>query len=169
MRGAVVWITGRPSAGKSTLARRLAESLRVRRCACLVLDGDEVRATLVPQKGYSPQDRDDFYATLSHLAVLAARQGLIVIVAATAHKRTYRESCRRAAPRFFEIFVDASPEEVVDRDPKGLYRDAKLGTVTNLPGLDLAYEPPLHPECVASGGEDQEALRRLFELLESAS
>lgn len=165
MSGVVVWLTGLPSSGKSTLARRVQGRLLAGSVACCVLDGDEVRASLVPAPGYDPGSRDAFYATLARLAALLARQGLVVIVPATAHRRAYRDDARALAPRFVEVLVDVPEIECARRDAKGLYAAATRGEAPDLPGSGAVYEPPLHPDIVARGGDDEPAaeaiLRRL--------
>ncbi len=98
--GAVVWLTGLPRSGKSTLAARVRDRLAGAGRATLILDGDEVRAALVPRPGYDATAREQFYETLARLASLLAHQGATVLVAATAHRRDFRERARRLAPRF---------------------------------------------------------------------
>jgi adenylylsulfate kinase len=159
--GAVVWITGLPSSGKSTFAGRLRQWLaEVGRPSC-TLDGDEVRQALVPAPGYTPGARDDFYATLARLAALIAAQGLVVVVPATAHRAAYRAEARRLSPRFVEVYVDVPVDECRRRDAKGLYAAA----VGALPGDDVAYEAPDAPEVMAKGGQDDEAVGRVMALL----
>jgi adenylylsulfate kinase len=166
--GSVVWITGRPSAGKSTLAQRLHQALRERGVPCCVLDGDAVRAALVPSPGYGSDERRSFYASLAQIAALLAKQNLIVLVPATAHSRSYREHARSVSPRYVEVYVDVSPEDAVERDGKGLYRAARQGSVRGLPGADAVYEEPLSPDVVASGGYDAAAIARVLGLVGSA-
>lgn len=166
MSGTVAWFTGLPASGKSTLARHVREALRERgRVDCVLLDGDEVRATLVPPAGYDEAGRAAFYETLARLAALLAGQGLQVLVAATAHRRQFRERARALAPRFLEVHVRTSVEECRRRDPKGLYGSVAGGAVRALPGAGAEYEPPLAPDVVAEGGEDAEAVRRVVEAL----
>ena len=105
MSGVVVWFTGLPSSGKTTLAGRVARALAAAGRAHCVLDGDAVRAALVPPPGYDAASRAAFYATLARLAALLARQGLVVLVPATAHRRAFRDDARALAPRFVEVFV----------------------------------------------------------------
>jgi adenylylsulfate kinase len=164
-RGRVVWISGLPSAGKSTLAANLSERLRAAQIACCLLDGDAVRDTLVPHPGYDEVSRGYFYETLARLAALLASQELVVLVAATAHRRAYRERARALASHFLEVWVDVPLEECRRRDAKGLYAAHAEGRLPALPGEDTAYEPPLHPDVVARGGADSEALGRLTVLL----
>jgi adenylylsulfate kinase len=164
-RGAIVWITGLPSSGKSTLAVRLQRRLAEAGGASCTLDGDEVRRALVPAPGYTPEARDDFYATLARLAALIAAQGLVVIVPATAHRATYRAAARLLAPRFVEVHVAVPAEECRRRDAKGLY----AAGVGGLPGGDLAYEAPTAPDVVAAGGLDDEAVERVLALLSASA
>lgn len=156
--GAVVWITGLPSSGKSTLARLVRARLEREGRPSLLLDGDDVREALVPRPGYSDEARAHFYETLARLAGLLARQGLVVLVPASAHRRAYREAARRLAPRFIEVFVDVPPEECARRDTKGLYALARAGRAPTLPGVGAGYEPPLAPDVTARGGRDRRAV-----------
>jgi adenylylsulfate kinase len=159
MSGVVVWLTGKPSSGKSSLGRRLRFELSKHAFAVCLLDGDEVREALVPRHGYDPESRDQFYESLANLAALLARQGLVVIVAATSHLRAHRERARAVAPAFVEVFVRASTSEVMARDAKGLYAAVREGKLVGVPGADVAYEEPEAPDFVAEGGYDADALR----------
>jgi adenylylsulfate kinase len=126
----------------------------------VLLDGDEVRAALAPGLGYDEDARARFYAVLAELAALLAGQGVAVLVAATAHRRAWREHARAVAPRFLEIHVATPLSTCAARDPKGLYARARGGEAPHLPGPGAEYEPPLAPDVTASGGEDPEALER---------
>ena len=163
--GAVVWITGLPSSGKSTLASAIHDRLRALGRSACKLDGDEVRAAIVPRPGYTPEARDAFYATLARLAAMLAAQGLVVVVPATAHRASYREDARRVAPRFVEVWVDTGADECARRDAKGLYAAARHGDTTSLPGADVAYEPPVAPDVTAKGGLDTDAVDGVLDLL----
>lgn len=167
MSGAVVWITGLPSSGKSTLAGEISRRLGAAGRPACTLDGDEVRAAIVPAPGYTPEARDAFYATLARLAALIAGQGMVVIVPATAHRAAYRAEARALAPRFIEVYVDVGAEECSRRDAKGLYAATREGRAAGLPGADLGYEPPGAPEVVAGGGRDAAAVDRVLALLDA--
>ena len=160
MSGLVLWVTGKPSSGKSTFAGRLKERLIDSGTSCCLLDGDEVRQALKPAPGYTESERDEFYKTLANLAALVARQNLVAIVPATASKRSYREYARSIAPAFIEVFVDVPQSEVEARDAKGLYRAVRQGQLKNVPGADLPFEAPLEADVVAQGGLDGEALAK---------
>jgi adenylylsulfate kinase len=174
--GAVVWVTGLPASGKSTFARRLRDRLRADGVAAAVLDGDAVRAALVPTPGYDPPGRAAFYETLGNLALALAADGLAVIVAATAHRRAFRDRVRArlssgagaGRPRFLEVLVDVPPEVCAARDPKGLWAKARAGEAPELPGGAIGFEPPLAPEVVARGGEDDAAVEAAARALAAA-
>ena len=165
----VVWFTGLPASGKSTLARGLHDRLAARGQACLVLDSDELRDALGAH-AYTPAERDRFYDVVARLAALVASQGVIALVAATASRRAYRDAARARVPVFVEVWVDASLEACEARDPKGLYGRARAGEagVRELPGITAPYEPPLAPEVTAHGGEDELALAALLAILDHA-
>ncbi len=168
MSGAVVWFTGLPASGKSTLASEVQRRLRERGVTPCLLDGDVVRALLAPLLGYADQARTTFYTALASLAAELARQGLIVLVAATAHQREYRIRARELAPRFIEVWVTTPLEECQKRDVKGLYAAAAASPGT-LPGAGVAYEAPAHAEVLATGGHDEQAVARVLALLEATA
>lgn len=143
MNGLVVWFTGLPSSGKTTLARETLPILRAAGELCCVLDGDEVRECLHPPLGYGPESRTNFYETLASLAWLLSRQGVVVLVAATTHRRADRETARRLAhEQFVEVFVDTPLDVCEKRDAKGLYGKARAGEIQHFPGIHETYEPP---------------------------
>ena len=163
--GAVVWLTGLPGSGKSTLAARLAARLRAEGTVAAMLDGDEVRDVLVPRPGHDEAARDAFYRSLAGLAGLLARQGLIVLVPATAHRRSWRALARATAPRFVEVHVATPLDECRRRDPKGLY--ARADALPHLPGVGVAYEPPESPDVVATD-DGASAVAAVLDRLRSA-
>ena len=165
--GGIVWITGLPGAGKSTLARRVVDRIRRASIGCVLLDGDDVRSALQLPAGRGATERDGFYAALAALAALLADQGLTAVVAATANREVYRERARSLTRRYVEVHVATPAAECERRDSKGLYAAARAGRATGVPGVDAPYEVPSHPDVIASGGEDVEAVERVVELLTS--
>lgn len=144
--GFVIWFTGLPSSGKTTLARLLQQRLAEQGINTQLLDSDELRRQLTPQPTYSAAERDWFYEMIVFLAQLLSQNGVNVLIAATAPQRKHREIARERLSRFAEVYVDCPIEVCQARDPKGLWQAASEGKISTLPGAGAAYEPPLSPE-----------------------
>lgn len=162
--GGIVWFTGLPASGKSTLARRVRAHFGRTGRASVLLDSDELRDVL-DAHSYAPEDRGRFYRALGGLAQLLAGQGLVALVAATAPRREDRDRVRGelaagrpAGARFVEVWVRTPLAECEARDPKRLYAQARRGEAGELPGVGVAYEPPRAPEVIADGGFDEAAV-----------
>ena len=145
---AVVWFTGLPSSGKSTVANLAERLLHAQGHHTYLLDGDNVRHGLNKDLGFTPEDRVENIRRVGEVARLMADAGLIVLVTLVSPYRADRELVRQRMPEgeFFEVFVDAPLSVVTERDPKGLYRKAATGEATNVTGVDAPYEQPLSPE-----------------------
>ena len=159
-----VWITGIPASGKSTLTRALKTLLDARGIAVAVLESDQLREILTPEPRYDEKERATFYGQMTSIGALLVRQGVPVIFDATANRREWREAARRAIPRFIEVYVDSPLEVCMDRDPKGIYRQAREGAASSVPGLQDAYEPPERPDIIVRGDREapDDAARRII-------
>jgi len=151
-RGATLWFTGLPSAGKSTIADALAEQLHGAGERVQVLDGDEVRPHLSAGLGFSREDRDINVTRIGWVARMLASHGVIVLVPVIAPYAAARDAVRddhgRVAVPFAEVHV-ATPLEVAEaRDVKGLYARARRGDLPGLTGIDDPYEVPTQAELV---------------------
>ena len=148
--GATVWLTGLPSAGKTTLANALAERRRYAGHRVEVLDGDEIREFLSAGLGFSRQDRDTNVRRIGFVAELLASQGVKVLVPVIAPYADSREAVRRRHQRegtgYLEVHVATPVEICADRDVKGLYARQAAGELTGLTGVDDPYEAPADPD-----------------------
>jgi len=146
-RGFTLWLTGLSGAGKSTIAEAVAERLRAERGFVEVLDGDEVREHLSKGLTFSRADRDINVRRIAYVAKLLTRNGVAVITAAISPYRATRDEARREiGADFIEVFVNASLDECIRRDVKGLYDKALAGKIESFTGVSDPYEPPLSPD-----------------------
>lgn len=151
-RGATLWFTGLPSAGKSTIARALARDLHAAGERVQVLDGDEVRPHLSAGLGFSREDRDVNVTRIGWVARMLASHGVIVLVSVIAPYAAARDTVRndhdRLAVPFAEVHVATALEVAEARDVKGLYAKARRGELKGLTGIDDPYEVPSEAELV---------------------
>ena len=152
--GAVVWFTGLPSSGKSTIARALYERLLERGVAAELLDGSEVRESLSRGLGFSREDREEHVRRMGYVAKLLSRNGVIAICAAVSPYRSTRDEVRRNTTNFVEVFVDCPVEVAEQRDSEGWYARARRGEVPEFTGVNAPYEPPREPEVHIVGATD---------------
>jgi adenylylsulfate kinase len=150
--GFAVWLTGPPASGKSTLALELQRLLAGRGLHAVVLDSDDLRRMLTPRPTYTDAERDWFYAVVAGLAAWLTGSGVNVLIAATGHKRAYRQRAREQIQRLAEVYVQCAPDICRQRDPKGLYAFAQAGRAPRVPGLGVDYEAPLNPVAVVDTG-----------------
>jgi len=165
-----VWLTGLSGAGKSTIARAVARSLHSDGTAAHVLDGDELRAGLSADLGFSDADRAEQVRRAGHLARILGDAGVIPLAALISPSRAERDGVRALHPRrrFIEVHVATKLEVCEQRDVKGLYALARAGRLVGLTGIDAPYEPPLRPEVVVDGSGDlTEAVMRTLEVIRS--
>ena len=148
--GAVIWLTGLSGSGKSTLAMGLERRLFDLGHAAYVLDGDNIRAGLNADLGFSPEDRRENIRRVGEVAALIADAGLICITAFISPFRDDRAQARVAAGdrKFVEVYLAADLATCEGRDPKGLYRRARAGDVHDFTGIDSPYEAPETPDLV---------------------
>jgi adenylylsulfate kinase len=148
--GATVWLTGLPSAGKSTIADALADRLRDGGHRVEVLDGDEMRTFLTRGLGFSRADRIENVRRIGWIAALLARNGVKALVPVIAPFASARDKVREmhaasGAP-YLEVHVATPLAECRRRDVKGLYAKQARGELSGLTGVDDPYEPPNSPE-----------------------
>ena len=166
--GFTLWITGLSGAGKSTISQIVDRELRERGLNVELLDGDVVRTNLSKGLGFSKEDRDENIRRIGFVAELLTRNGVAVIVAAISPYRAIRDEVRATIGRFVEVYVECPLDTLVARDVKGLYKRAIAGEIKNFTGVSDPYEPPLHPEVVATTSRETpaESVARILAKLE---
>jgi adenylyl-sulfate kinase len=144
--GFCLWLTGLPSAGKTTIARELLPLLRERGWNVELLDGDEVRQGLSADLGFGRVARETHAARVTFVAKVLARNGIIPIVALISPYASSRSKARKEIGRFVEIYITTPIDVCEQRDVKGLYKKAHEGLVKEMTGVDDPYEVPESPE-----------------------
>ena len=147
----VVWITGLPGSGKSTVAEALKEKIP----DAEILGMDELRKTVTPEPSYSDAEREHVYRALVYTARTLYRLGHNVIIDATGHRRRWRELAREDIPEFFEVYLKCPVKICEERErsridrysaPVGIYE--KAGKGWPVPGVNIPYEEPERPELI---------------------
>lgn len=155
--GCVIWITGLSGSGKSTLAKMLHARIRRHTPAVVLVDGDVFRSVFMASSTYSNHDRKRVAQDIGRLCKFLSDQGLIVVCAAMGLFHEVQQWNRENYARFFEVYLHADLDVLATR--KELYRKARTGEVTNVVGVDLPYEAPLHPDfTIDTGSIDLAAL-----------
>ena len=149
-----VWLTGLSGSGKSTIAFELERQLIASGHMAYVLDGDNIRHGLSQDLGFSPDDRKENIRRIAEVARLFNDAGLIVITAFISPYREDRVMARRiiGADRFIETHICTDLEVCEKRDPKGLYRKVRSGSITEFTGVSAPYETPIAPELRIDAG-----------------
>ncbi len=163
--GFIIWITGMDGSGKTALARFLYQRLIAAERRAELIDADDPAEVLTKGLGPTKDDRDTSVRRVGHVAKMLARNGVVAICASVSPYREIRETLRREARRFVEIFTDCPMETLLQRN--NVYKKALSGEVKNVPGVDDPYEPPTHAEVTVH--TDQEsvdaAAMRVFQAL----
>ncbi len=144
--GFCLWLTGLPSAGKTTIGKELVPLLEARGWNVELLDGDEIRRGLSADLGFDRAAREAHASRVAFVAKVLARNGAIPIVALISPYRSSRAKARSEIGRFVEIYVTTPIEVCEQRDVKGLYKKARAGVIKEMTGVDDPYETPEHPE-----------------------
>ncbi len=155
-RAKVIWLTGLPGSGKSTIASEAEKRMHALGLHTFVLDGDNLRTGLNKDLGFTTEDRAENVRRVGEVSRLLFDAGLIVIVALVSPFRADRNQVKALFSKgeFLEVFVSTPVEVCAERDPKGLYKKAASGTLPNLTGVGQGYEEPLAADMTLRGDGD---------------
>ena len=147
-KGVVVWFTGLPCSGKTTLTEKLGLSLHQKNIMAYTIDGDQIRKGLNSDLGFLKEDRSENIRRVGEVAKLFSDVGFVVIASLISPFIKDRDNVRNnlGSDRFVDIYLDCPIEECEKRDVKGHYKSARQGKIKDFTGVSSPYEPPLHPE-----------------------
>ena len=169
-QGVLLWLTGLPSSGKSTIAYTVEHALVNRGHLAYVLDGDNIRFGLNKNLGFSAEDRAENIRRIGEVGKLFVDGGYITLASFVSPYREDRDGVRAlmADGDFAEIFIDTPVELCEERDPKGLYKKARAGEIPNFTGVSDPYEAPENAEMVikTATGTPEEAAAQILAMLE---
>jgi adenylylsulfate kinase len=166
----VIWITGLPGSGKSTLSA----ALKARVPDLAVLGMDDLRRTVTPSPDYSDREREHVYRSIVYTARTLYELGHNVVIDATGNRRSWRELARQEVPEFIEVYLKCPVELCIKREqtrtethgaPKDIYSKGRAGSP--VPGVNAPYEEPEHPEVVIDAEKEtpEEAVERIIKLI----
>jgi len=149
-KSAILWFTGLSASGKSTLCVEIEKRLYALGMSTYVLDGDNIRHGLNKNLGFSPEDRSENIRRIGEVSKLFVDAGIITLTAFISPYRRDRDIVRELVDRheFIEVYVKCSVEECERRDPKGLYKKARIGEIKDFTGINAPYEEPIDPEII---------------------
>lgn len=169
-RGVMVWLTGLPSSGKSTIAFTAEHALVARGRLAYVLDGDNIRHGLNKNLGFSADDRGENIRRIGEVGKLFVDCGAVTLTSFVSPYRADRDAVRDLMEdgEFLEVFVDTPVEICEQRDPKGLYAKARAGEIPNFTGISDPYESPENPELVieTASSTPEEAANAIIDMLQ---
>ena len=163
----VLWMTGLPSSGKTTIIRKLAENIK----NLAILDGDELREWLSP-KNFSRKGRDEHNRRVAHIAKILLEHNVPVGVSLISPYLENRETAKKIInnnKKFFEVHVKCSLEKCEERDVKGLYKKARNNEIKNFTGVNDPYEEPPNPDILIDTEKytTEECVRKVLDFLKS--
>jgi len=157
MNGCVIWFTGLPCCGKSTIAKAVLQDLKDSGIKSVLLDGDVIRKHLWKELGFSKEDRDENIRRVAYLSSILAANGIVVLTSFISPYRELRYYARNQVDKFIEVYVKCPVGVCIERDVKGMYKKALSGEIHDFTGISAPYEAPLNPEVVIESDKESVA------------
>ncbi|MEM1724663.1 MAG: adenylyl-sulfate kinase [Thermoplasmata archaeon] len=169
-RSFVLWFTGLPSSGKSTIAHAVEFELYKKGFRTYTFDGDNIRHGLCSDLGFSEKDREENLRRIAEVVKLFIDAGIIVLAAFVSPLKKHREMVKAIIGEgdFIEIYCRCPVEICEKRDPKGLYRKARNGEIKDYTGISAPYEEPENPDLILDTHllDVEEAVKKVLSLVE---
>lgn len=168
-RGVVIWISGLPCSGKTTIGKGLEQKLSNEGFIISMLDGDVTRQGICSDLGFSKADRKENIRRIAEISRLFSETGIITICAFITPTEDLRAIAQKIVgePYFVSAFVDTPPDICEKRDVKGMYKKARLGEITNFTGVSAPFEVPANPDITLYTAEinPQQTITRLYDYI----
>ena len=172
-RGVMVWFTGLSGSGKSTIAMGVERELHKRGILCRILDGDNIRAGINSNLGFSAEDRRENIRRIAEIGKLFVQTGVVTLACFVSPTNDVRRLARDIIGEedFKEVYVSTPLEECERRDVKGLYARARKGEVKDFTGISAPFEAPENPalEVDTSCLSLEESVKRVVDMVVSCS
>ena len=168
-RGIMIWITGLSGSGKSTVAMGVERALHAQGILCRILDGDNVRAGINNNLGFSAEDRIENIRRIAEIGKLFVQTGVVTLACFVSPTNDIRQMAREIVGKedFLEVYISTPIEECERRDVKGLYARARKGEVKNFTGISAPFEAPVSPDIAIDTSKIplEESVKTLTELI----
>ncbi|MDD5972037.1 MAG: adenylyl-sulfate kinase [Paraprevotella sp.] len=168
-RGIMIWFTGLSGSGKSTVAMGVERELHAQGILCRILDGDNVRAGINNNLGFSAEDRIENIRRIAEIGKLFVQTGVVTLACFVSPTNDIRQMAREIVGEedFLEVYISTPIEECERRDVKGLYARARKGEVKNFTGISAPFEAPVSPDIAIDTSKIplEESVRTLTELV----
>jgi adenylylsulfate kinase len=154
--GTVIWFTGLPRSGKTTLAEALSEALTEKGFFCHVLDGDKVRQGINSDLGYSLADREENIRRVAEICRILTDNGIITLCSFVSPTEKIRNRAKKIIGEkdFMEIYVSTALETCEERDKYGLYKKSRTGEIKDFTGISSPFEVPVDPDFIVDSGKN---------------
>ena len=168
-RGIMIWFTGLSGSGKSTVAMGVERELHAQGILCRILDGDNVRAGINNNLGFSAEDRIENIRRIAEIGKLFVQTGVVTLACFVSPTNDIRQMARKIVGEedFLEVYISTPIEECERRDVKGLYARARKGEVKNFTGISAPFEAPISADIDIDTSKMplEESVRTLTELI----
>jgi adenylylsulfate kinase-like enzyme len=161
----IIWLIGMSGSGKTTLGKKIYQARKAVNKCTVFLDGDHVREMLKNDADYTIQGRNKNAARISYMCKFLDKEGIDVVAAVLSIFPEWQKWNRENFTDYYEIFLDVPMIELMERDPKGLYKQAAAGELENFVGFDIEFPTPPDPDLVITLDDMKYGIEHTFETI----